>query len=54
MWENKYIKANGQKNFSYEVNFKTCNEAGITNISSNKINGMFIIHKKLFKNSKII
>lgn len=42
MWENKYIKANGQKNFNYLVNFTTCNEAGITNISQSEIKGMFI------------
>lgn len=42
MWENKYIKTNGQKNFNYLVNFKTCNEAGITNIFSNEIDGMYI------------
>ncbi|XP_003693750.1 peptide transporter family 1 isoform X2 [Apis florea] len=43
MWENKYIKTNGQKNFNYLINFKTCNEAGITNIFSNEIDGKISI-----------
>ncbi|XP_043801458.1 peptide transporter family 1 isoform X2 [Apis laboriosa] len=43
MWENKYIKANGQKNFNYVVNFTTCNEAGITNISQSEIKGNIFV-----------
>lgn len=41
MWENKYIKTNGQKYVNYVANF-TCNEAGIMNISSSEIKSMSV------------